>query len=92
MTIISLKTLPKLKSLQYQVKKEKEKRIGEELKGLEYLNNTRIFREKVKKDFEFKNTNERALHDFEDFIMEHFVKLQEYEHKYLGENIEQDAY
>lgn len=34
MTIISLKTLPKLKKLNYQVKKDKEKRIAEELKSL----------------------------------------------------------
>ncbi len=34
MTIISLKTLPKLKKLNYQVKKDKEKRIGEEIKTL----------------------------------------------------------
>ena len=34
MTIISLKTMPKLKILQYQVKKEKEQRIVEEVKTL----------------------------------------------------------
>ncbi len=49
MTILSLKTLPKLRKLSYQVKKEKEKRVGEELKTLEFLNNTRIIREKAKK-------------------------------------------
>lgn len=48
MTIISLKTLPKLKTLQYQVKKEREPRIMEEIKSLEFLNNTRIIREKAK--------------------------------------------
>lgn len=34
MTIISLKTMPRLKILQYQVKKEKEQRIVEEVKTL----------------------------------------------------------
>jgi hypothetical protein len=49
MTIISLKTLPRLKKLSYQIKKDKEKRVGEEIKSLEFLNNTRIIREKAKK-------------------------------------------
>lgn len=64
MTIISLKTLPRLKKLNYQIKKDKEKRIAEELKSLEFLNNTRIYREKAKKEYEFKNANEKTLWDF----------------------------
>jgi hypothetical protein len=51
MTIISLKTLPRLKILHYQVKKEKEQRVVEEVKSLEYLNNTKVLREKAKVEY-----------------------------------------
>jgi hypothetical protein len=78
MTILSLKTLPRLKKLSYLVKKEKEKRVGEELKALEFLNNTRIVREKAKKEYEFKNANEKSLWEFEESIMEHFHNLTEF--------------
>ncbi len=51
MTIISLKTMPMLKVLRYQVKKEKEKRIMEEIRTLEFLNNTKVIREKAKVEY-----------------------------------------
>lgn len=69
MTIISLKTMPRLKILKYQVKKEKEKRIIEEIKTLQYLNNTKIIREKAKVEFEYKNATEKSLKDFENSLL-----------------------
>ena len=69
MTIISLKTLPKLKILHYQVKKEKEQRIVEEVKSLEFLNNTKVLREKAKVEYVFKHATEKSLEDFEDTLV-----------------------
>jgi len=37
-----------LKILHYQVKKEKEQRVVEEVKSLAYLNNTKVLREQAK--------------------------------------------
>lgn len=43
--------MPMLKVLRYQVKKEKEKRIMEEIRTLEFLNNTKVIREKAKVEY-----------------------------------------
>ena len=91
MTIISLKTIPRLRVLQYQVKKDKEMRIVEELRGLEYLNNTKVLREQAQEEFVLKNATERALGDFQDTLVSQFKTLTEYEKKYLGEMIEDDG-
>lgn len=45
---------------------------------MEFLNNTRIIREKAKKEYEFKNANEKSLYEFEENIMEHFKSLTEF--------------
>lgn len=43
--------MPMLKVLRYQVKKEKEKRIMEEIRTLEFLNNTKVIRENAKVEY-----------------------------------------
>lgn len=91
MTLVSLQSLPRLIKLNYQVKKERERKVAEVLKSLEYLNNTRVFREQQKKEYEFIQANEKNLTDFEKSLMERFKELVKLEHKYLGEKIDDDT-
>ena len=49
MAIVSLKKLPKLNNLIFEVRKDQEKRIVEELKGLKSFNNIKVYREAVRK-------------------------------------------
>lgn len=46
LAIVTLKTLPSLKRLNFPVKKEKEAEIMSELRRLTHLNNVKIVREK----------------------------------------------
>lgn len=50
----------------------------EEIKTLEYLNNTKVVREKAKIEYQFRNATEKGLWEFEESLVEKFRSLMEY--------------
>lgn len=76
-TIQALKTLPNLRVLKYQVKKQKQAIVYQNLKRLQVFNDFRIIRQAPKKPMALKYMKPQVLNTFKKQMLIQFMKIQQ---------------